>query len=361
MFSVDSTLNAAHKLVGRVLSSGWEVKSKIEPKEGATGGYFSVCYIAEKDGQVGFLKAIDFVAFLKMRRDVDFMNSMNDMTASYVYERDLLSLCRQKGLNKIPILFDDGIENVDEFPYRIPYLIFERAEGNVRSHLFDFSDRLDAAWKLKSLHNVAVGLRQLHTAEITHQDIKPSNVFVFDNQISKLGDLGRSIGKTLTISAPHTDDLFTGQGRYVPPEIMYGYIIPDWYRRVYAIDMYLFGSLIVFYFTGLHFNTLLYKNVEPQFHPANWAKSNQTFQDIQTYLLEAFRLSVEEFSSNINLCYVKEDIISLVNKLCNPIPENRGFSQTVSFKGNPYDLQFTISKLDNLRRKAELAIFSGRK
>ena len=35
--------NAAHSMLGKELRNGWIVSKKIEPKEGATGGFFSVC------------------------------------------------------------------------------------------------------------------------------------------------------------------------------------------------------------------------------------------------------------------------------------------------------------------------------
>lgn len=355
MFSINDTQTAAHNLLGKTLSSGWFVKQKIVNGEGITGGHFSVCYLAEKEGQIGFLKAIDFMAFFSMSQDSDFMKAMSDMTTSYVYERDLLALCTSKRLDKIPVLLADGMEVVKEMPFKVPYLIFEKAQGNVRSHLMDFSDKIDFAWKLKSLHNVAVGLRQLHSSEITHQDIKPSNIFVFDNQVSKLGDLGRSIGKTMATSAPHTDFYFAGQSNYAPPEIVYGYIIPDWYKRVYAIDTFLFGSLVVFYFTGLHMNTLIYKNMDVQFWPENWIPSGKTFEELSPYVLFSYRKAIDEFASNIRSSSVKKDIVDIVEKLCYPLPDKRGLGR---FGRNQYDLQPVISKLDLLKRKAELSIYS---
>jgi eukaryotic-like serine/threonine-protein kinase len=355
MVSSNDILTAAHNLTGKTLSTGWHVKHKIVNGENATGGFFSVCYIVEKEGQIGFLKAIDFMAFFKMSHDNDIMKAMSDMTTSYVYERDLLDLCKRKGLDKIPTLLADGIEIVNEMPFKVPYLIFERAQGNVRSHLLDFSDKVDFAWKLKSLHNVAVGLRQLHISEITHQDIKPSNIFVFEDQVSKLGDLGRSIGKSMSITAPHTDSYFAGQSNYAPPEILYGYIISDWYKRVYAIDTFLFGSLVVFYFTGLHMNTIIYQNMDSQFWHINWRSSGKTFEELSPYIIFSFRKAIEEFADNLRGSSIKHEIISLVEKLCYPLPDKRGLSR---FQRNPYDLQPVISKLDLLRQKAELSIYS---
>ena len=40
---------AAHNLLGRTLSNNWIVSKKVEPGDGSTGGFFSVCYIVEKE------------------------------------------------------------------------------------------------------------------------------------------------------------------------------------------------------------------------------------------------------------------------------------------------------------------------
>jgi hypothetical protein len=34
-------------------------------------------------------------------------------------------------------------------------------------------DKLDVLWRLRHLHDIAVGLNQLHTNEIFHHDVKP--------------------------------------------------------------------------------------------------------------------------------------------------------------------------------------------
>lgn len=55
---------------------------------------------------------------------------------------------------------------------KVDYLIFELADGDVRSHL-DAMPAFDAAFLLRTLHHVATGLQQLHRAQIAHQDLNP--------------------------------------------------------------------------------------------------------------------------------------------------------------------------------------------
>jgi hypothetical protein len=50
----------AQKLVGLVLKNGWKVTSKYVRTDGLSSGKYSVGYFVERDGEKGFLKAIDY-------------------------------------------------------------------------------------------------------------------------------------------------------------------------------------------------------------------------------------------------------------------------------------------------------------
>src|SRR5262249_27237780 len=117
--------------------------------------------------------------------------------------------------------------------------------GDVRKYL-DVAARFDSAWVLRSLHHVATGLRQLHSAGIAHQDVKPSNVLVFDAKISKVADLGRASSQGE--SPPHEDHHIAGDPEYAPPELCYHHVVPDWNQRRLGCDAYLLGSMVVFFF-----------------------------------------------------------------------------------------------------------------
>lgn len=65
---------------------------------------------------------------------------------------------------------------------KVFYLIFELADGDIRRHLA-VQESLDLAFVLRTLHHVAVGLDQLHRADIAHQDLKPSNVLIYTKEM----------------------------------------------------------------------------------------------------------------------------------------------------------------------------------
>ncbi len=350
--------NAAHNLENRTLKNGWYVKSKVKRNENSTGSNFSVGYIVEKNEKKAFMKAYDIAGFLNVAplqddgTEADIMDVMQNMTTAYLYERDLSKLCKDKRVTKVSFVIDAGQENIPGYMITIvPYLIFDLASGDIRKNL-DFSIALDYAWRFKSLHDIAVGIKQLHSIDISHQDLKPSNILVFDSE-SKICDLGRSVCKD--IDGPYSKLLFTGDRNYAPPEMWYRYYEQDWRKRVFAIDCYMLGSLVVFYFSGLSMSALLNKYIPDEFQ---WTRWKGSFEEIIPYLENAFSSSLNEFELNINDDDMKKELRQLVEYLCNPFPDKRGHIKNIQQNGNSYSMERFISKLEFLKRKAELKVKS---
>ena len=344
--------SAAHNLLGLTLKSGWKVIEKIIKTANSTGAFFSVCYKAEKDGQTCFLKAFDFTKFQQISETgKQVVDIIADMTTAYKYERDLSEHCRNRHVTKVAFVIDSGEEYFSAYTFGIvPYLIFELADGDIRNRI-EFSSKLDFAWKLHSLHDIAVGLQQLHNINVSHQDLKPSNILIF-NQNSKLGDLGRSMCKD--IESGYNNMQYSGDWNYAPPEMMYGYYDTDWHKRVFATDCYLLGSMIVYYFAGMSMSALLLNHLSQNLR---WDKWRGTFDEIKPYLLEAFTNAIMEFRGCIEDEYFKNEISQVVEQLCFPLPEQRGHPKNITNKlGNNFILERFITKLDVLKRKAELKI-----
>lgn len=343
--------NAAHNLLNRTLKTGWFVLEKISKDHSATGSFFSVCYKVTKDGYTCFLKAFDFAKFQQISESgKSVIDIISDMTAAFKYERDLSNYCKQKHVTKVAVVIDSGEEFLSEYSIGIvPYLIFELADGDVRSQL-DFSNKLDCAWKFYSLHDIAVGLQQLHNVNISHQDLKPSNILLFDKE-SKLGDLGRSMCKD--IESQYNRLEYSGDYNYAPPEIMYNYYEADWTKRVFATDCYLLGSMIVFYFAGVSMSALLLKYIPDLLR---WERWRGTYEEIEPYIMKAFSDAIAEFEGVLNGSYFDDEIKQMVEQLCFPIPSKRGHPKNRRSIGSDYNLERYIAKLDLLRIKAEINV-----
>lgn len=344
----EDQISAVHDLIGKTLNTGWTVTEKVKSKPGSSGGSFSVCYLAEKDGTIGFLKALNVLSFLN-DDDIDFTKAMADTLNTFNFEKEILEKCGNKNLSKVSKLLDAGSQNIQGYIINnVNYLIFEKADDDVRNHL-NFSNSIDLAWKLRSLHNIAVGIKQLHGIDISHQDLKPSNVFVFNNEISKIGDLGRALSDT--ILGPHSNRNFAGDSRYAPPEVFHRYVLPDWNDKVFAIDCYLLGSMAAFYLTGQSMTALLIKQINPSINIISLS-----FRQALPYWVDAFDNVLANLVDDLGDYEEKEQFVSIVRMLCYPDPKSRGHYKNINGNGNSFNMERFVEAFNLMARKAEIKI-----
>ena len=331
--------------IGRV-GSKWRVQKKVQKLPGATGGWFSVGYIVIHDsGKQAFLKALDFSEALKQPDPTIVMQSL---TNSFNYERMLLDKCRAKNLDRVVTSIEDGVIGVGELHpiLPVPYMIFELADGDVRrwlSHTNDF----EVAFFLRALHHCATGIRQLHNLRVAHQDLKPSNVLVFDNVDCRVADLGRSAMQGN--SSPVDNIEIAGDRTYAPPELLYGEVSTDWRVRRLACDLYHIGSLAVFFFTGIGMTAMWHKILHRSFWPNYW---NDSYRSVLPYIRNAHDLCFIEFEKQVPDT-IRKDLREVVRQLCEPDPLLRGHPIDKSRLGNPYSLERYVSRFDYLARVSE--------
>lgn len=344
-------VNPAEQLKGLVLVNGWRVKKKHTPSTGATGGTFSVGYVVEgPSGERGFLKAFDF--FSRISDWADPARELPPLLDAYNFERDLLALCNGKRLKRVVRALDSGAVTVSTDPQLgavcvVQYLIFELAEGDVRKQL-DFTNRFDLAWATRALHHIAGGLNQLHRLGAVHQDLKPSNVLMFEKRTSnKISDLGRAAVRGQ--SSPHYDQSPAGDPEYAPPEYWYGEQPADWHSRRAGCDAYLLGSMIVFFFSQTSMTALLKAFLEPQFRPDSWGDS---YPQLLPHLYHAFEQALDAFSKQVPP-QLRSEIVEMVRQLCDPDPSNRGHPLDRRMLGNKSSLERYVSKFDLLASKLE--------
>ncbi|MBI3439486.1 MAG: protein kinase family protein, partial [Proteobacteria bacterium] len=248
---------------------------------------------------------------------------------------------------------------------RVLYLIFELAEGDVRK----FAKRpneFEAIWSLGALHNVAVGLSQLHSTEIFHQDIKPSNVLVFSQgALSKLADLGRAHASALP--APHDIFDLPGATQYAPPEQLYSYSWGDRLSARAAGDLYLLGSLLFFFFMGVMFTPAWFAYLRQQHYPRRLSPNDEgwtgKYDDVLPFVRDAVSNATNDLAVRVNGLFGSlglqaegEELVALFSYLVDPDPSRRGHPGARADKhSNPLGLARFVSALDRIAKRSAWA------
>lgn len=340
----------AEELEGITLPGGWLVGRRVSPRPGGTGGSFSIGYLATRvsDGREGFVKAMDFSgAFAR----TDMADELKRIAAAYTFERDICLRCQDSGITRIAHALAHGTQPHPLGRHlSVLYLIFERADGDMRA-ILDQQTEFDLVFAFQTLHGIAAALQQLHSGNIAHQDLKPSNVLIFlEEQKAKLGDLGRAWSKEMP--APHDAYPIAGALSYAPLELAMGLPLDEKHKR-YGVDLYLLGSLTVFSFSRVHINALITKHLDPSFRLATTPYS---YEQALPYVQAAFADALIEFGSQVPAS-MRDQLTTIVSQLCEPDHLKRG---NPGYTGiNRFRLVRYVSFFNALRRQAELELCAG--
>jgi serine/threonine protein kinase len=350
---VSAPIFPAQQLQGLTLDGEWHVVAVVQPAPNATGGCFSVGYLVERsDGSKGFLKALDYSRALAAP---DPPSALKPLIDAFEHERNLLEICRTRRMNRIATAITHGTVDVPGggFLSRVSYLIFERADDDARGYLARAA-RFDTAWKLRALHQVAAALQQLHGHNIAHQDLKPSNVLVF-GPLSKVADLGRA--SQFGVVAPHDGHAFAGDPEYTPIEVCYGFTDPDWRLRRLGADLYLFGSLIHFFFAQIAITPAFALMLDPAHHPATWG---DTWSAVLPHVRDAFGRICANFESLARPVLGKDaaELTTLIRYLCEPDVTLRGHPLNRANPATQFILERFVSRLNVMAERAEMGLFT---
>ncbi|HXN59922.1 MAG TPA: hypothetical protein VN886_05670 [Acidimicrobiales bacterium] len=340
----------AYRLEGERLKDGWTVSSRLDWANDHSGGSFSVGYLAIRDdGTQGFLKAFDYTTALESE---DPATELRRLTDAFLAERTVLEHCGERRFSQIVRILDAGTIRVDGVVTNaVSYLLFEWAVLDGRTAVTQ-ADPADHAPMLTYAHNAAVGLSQLHSAQINHQDLKPSNLVLVDELgalSGKLSDLGRAF--MLGRPAPHDDLVVAGAAAYAAPEQLYNCpsrLRDEGWRT--AADLYMFGNLVSFLLTGVPFSGITLGDLHPTLR---WKEWNGTFDDVLPALVDAHGRSISKLKGALHKA-VSDAIAGIIDDLCYPDPRHRGDHVARGRGQNPYDLSRFITRLDLIAHRAAI-------
>lgn len=334
----------AESLTGSTLNGKWIVDRLMTRVGSQTGGHFSSAYqVRDLNGRVAFLKAMDYS---KAMLAPDPAAMLNAMTSAYLFERQLLKECGAKKMSRVVRAIDEGKLLVTGAV--VEYMVFEMADGDIRSFL-DSSSAFDLKWTLSCIHNICLGLQQLNGSNIAHQDLKPSNVLVFQRAGEKIADLGRAWHRQRI--SPNDDLDFAGDWGYAPPEVLFGFISSEEMERRYGADFYLLGSMILFLFTGMRASALLVSELDPAHHPSSWTG---TYHEVLPYLEHAFSKNLARVKCLFPDQSLGSEIVNILSQMCAPDISKRGDRGHKARHGSRFGIQRTISIFDRLRLSVEI-------
>lgn len=344
-------MTAAEKLTGLNLENDWKVVRQLPRPDCATGGTFSQSYEVRNGTRIGFLKAFDFAPAFEP--GVDTAEWIQILVEAYNHERDVLAHCGERRMSNVVLAIEHGnvqVPGLSQMEGRVFYMIFEMAKCDVRVQM-DTKKSFDALWCIRALKDVCLGLLQVHREMIAHQDTKPSNVLLYSNGDFKIADFGRSSRRGM--SARHDNAAIAGDRSYAPPELLFGFTHTDFIPRRFGCDLYMLGNLAAFLFSGVNVTALLLSHLDPQHHPKNWAG---TYEEVLPYVQNAFSRVLNDIQPLVDEL-VREEVIGLIQQLCEPDLARRGHPRGV---GNPgqYSLERYVSQLDLAARKLAIRMNS---
>lgn len=345
-------------LPGMVLKERWLVGKPIgKGLHGSTGGYFSITFECtdQNSGKSVFLKVVDVIgATQRYSNQMEVADILVKIGEEHKFESFLMDECAEARMSRVVVCLDHGAVTDPGFQGPVLFLVFELAKGDThkfRSTTPSLADsNVSDKWWLETLHHVAVGLNQLHQRAIAHQDVKPSNVLFFEEQIAKVADLGRAVKRGVSSSNLAKN----GDLQHSPPELFYGYRPSEWGARYFSVDLYMLGNLLYTHFSGGETATVsLFNRLEREFIPAPYGFYDGTFNDVIPALEEAFGRIVLDFKDHFVIHLpenVADQLTTIFSNLCQPNPEKRGDPKDHQAKhGRRFSTQRFISRFRRAR------------
>lgn len=351
-------------LVGQTIPGGWTVTKQLarpgQPgAEDLSGSFFSQGYLASKGKDQAFLKVIDVIqALIIQDSNLPLMDRLKVIGSSHSFECTILEICAKAKLDRIVSIIGKGelpppVGSI--LPVPVPYILFELADGDVRK-IVSRTNKIDDAWRLRVLHDVAVGVQQLHGQAIAHQDLKPSNVLLCPGtgRGAKIGDLGRASQKGL--EAAHDGNTIAGAIPYAPPEQVYGTRPTEWVDRREGCDLYHVGSLATFLFAGTNPTLFYAQELPPEIRPRLWGGTGASDYAMALPALQAaFVRFVDQVRDNLP-SWLQDELSQIIFNACNPDYTRRGDPDARQRQGRPLGIETFVSRFDRLAKRAQFEL-----
>lgn len=354
---------ACNDLEGKTIGD-WLVGEKIVNND-ITAKY-ALFYKVHKGETEAIMKVLNYDKCLNTD-NLDGAKDQNDLlireAEAFHFESMLSQECAGNHMGNVIRYLDSGELKLDEYAVKnVAYIVYEMSEGKVGTFL-KFSSKANfiadlgvLVEKLKSLHQVTKGVKQLHTHLIAHHNITPHSIEVFDDEkLFKVGGLQKSRTRQELLNSPVAAKLFDGDYTYAPPEAFFGYKMSEDMSTYYQIDTYMLGNLIVYYLSSMNLTTLI--NEKCPCKLIEWASQGAEYQLVLPDIKKAFYESLDVIKTTICVEELRNPILEIIEGLCNPSPDERGYPGGFQKAQANSDLQRVLSKLDVLYNQAQVILY----
>lgn len=359
----------AERLVGLSTAGGWLITDLVRSTKlnapGMTGSNFSVGYTVSRSNpksgisEKAFLKALDVDKTL--RNSTDIIGDLRYKLNEFAFEKEMHEFCRDRHMSRIVRVIEAGdllpSPIVGDRVNQVPFLVLEIADhGDARSWVNKISST-ETVLKLSFLHHVLTGIQQLHKATVAHSDLKPSNVMIFRNDGAKIGDLGRVINGGGNCPFAKLD--YPGDFSYAPPEILYRAPQAAWVDGRERVDLFQWGALCVYLFSGVDLNTWLKTKLELVVQPQRWRGSGPSYSVALPYLIDAFEKILTELGNEAFPDWASDSLVALVRETAHPDFSRRGDAGVIKRSPNMTGLDRLITRMSILVKRGEVQMRSN--
>lgn len=182
---------------------------------------------------------------LDIKNKIIFAAKVSKAEINYEIEDDMINISREVSviskINHPSILKFIGFSPFNFKGQMRPVIVTEYASGGTLQSILDLERNCcskpgwDITKKLINLYGLASSLQYLHSHDIIHRDLCPSNVLLDDSLYPKLADFGLSKKVTHKNENNQISSGFKGTPAYVAPEIW------NFHEYTKAGDVYAFG------------------------------------------------------------------------------------------------------------------------
>lgn len=226
----------------------------FKKNKGAHSFVFALYNAQEYDGEMDLIptKAIKISKVYDKKIDGKYI--IDPTNKAFFSEIEALKECKEKGFQNVISIDNEGYLILSKKSSGFPFYIMDYADCDLRKFMDENRKEMDYKSKVELCLQIAKGLNELYSLGYYHRDLKPDNIFIFDDSDWKIGDLGL-IAKREKEDNYDGDNSIIGPKGWLSPEPMNRYLTHAKNKRIncsidHQSDIFQLGKIFWFIMQG---------------------------------------------------------------------------------------------------------------